>query len=71
MRTYWLLALGCDKNIIDAEVMAYHLVSSGYVPVDDPHEADVLIVHTCGFITPAIEESINAILDAAALSTSR
>ena len=65
MKTYWLLALGCDKNIIDAEVMAHHLVSSGYVPVDDPQEAEVLIVHTCGFITPAIEESIGAILDAA------
>lgn len=65
MRTYWLLALGCDKNIIDAEVMAHHLVSSGYVPVNEPEEADVLIVHTCGFITPAIEESIGAILDAA------
>jgi len=65
MRTYWLLALGCDKNIIDAEVMAHHLISSGYVPVGEPEEADVLIVHTCGFITPAIEESVNAILDAA------
>ncbi|MBN1880875.1 MAG: 30S ribosomal protein S12 methylthiotransferase RimO [Deltaproteobacteria bacterium] len=65
MKTYWLLALGCDKNIIDAEVMAHYLISSGYVPVDDPDGADVLIVHTCGFITPAIEESIDAILGAA------
>ena len=64
-KTYWLLALGCDKNIIDAEVMAHRLVSSGYVPVDDPTDADVLIVHTCGFITPAIEESVAAVLDAA------
>jgi ribosomal protein S12 methylthiotransferase len=65
MKTYWLLSLGCDKNIIDAEVMAHQLVLSGYASVDDPEEANIVIVHTCGFITPAIEESIEAILDAA------
>jgi ribosomal protein S12 methylthiotransferase len=59
---YYLVALGCDKNIIDAEVMAERLRRGGFHPSEFPDEADVLIVHTCGFVESAKEESIDTIL---------
>lgn len=65
MRTYCIIALGCDKNIIDAETAAKTLIDRGYVSVASPRDADVLIVHTCAFIDEAKEESISAILEAA------
>lgn len=66
MRTYCIIALGCDKNIIDAETAAKSLIDRGYTPVATPGDADVVIVHTCAFIDAAKEESISAILEAAA-----
>ncbi|MBN1574458.1 MAG: 30S ribosomal protein S12 methylthiotransferase RimO [Deltaproteobacteria bacterium] len=60
---YFLIALGCDKNIIDAEVMAGRLKREGYCPVGDPAEADIMIVHTCTFVEGATEESIDTILE--------
>jgi ribosomal protein S12 methylthiotransferase len=64
MRTFCIVALGCDKNIIDAETAAKSLIDRGYVSVPAPDEADVVIVHTCAFIDEAKEESISAILEA-------
>ena len=60
---YFLVALGCDKNIIDAEVMAERLKRGGFNPVCDPAEADIVIVHTCTFVKDATEESIDTILE--------
>ena len=60
-----VISLGCAKNLVDTEVMLGHLGDAGCVFVDDPGEADVIVVNTCGFIGPAREESIRTILDAA------
>jgi ribosomal protein S12 methylthiotransferase len=65
MRTYCIVALGCDKNIIDAETAAKSLRDRGYTSVSSPAEADLVVVHTCAFIDAAKEESIGAILEAA------
>src|ERR1051325_4557480 len=60
-----LLPLGCPKNRVDSEVMLGVLARRGHELVLDPAAADVLVVNTCSFITPAKEESIAAILDLA------
>jgi ribosomal protein S12 methylthiotransferase len=54
---YYLLSLGCCKNTIDSEGMNRLLQRAGYVPVEDPTAAGILIVNTCGFIDIAKEES--------------
>ncbi len=56
-----LVSLGCTKNLVDSEVMLGKL--SDYALTDDPQEADVLIVNTCGFIEAAKEESLSTLLD--------
>ena len=56
-----LVSLGCTKNLIDSEVMLGRL--KDYKITDDPKNADVIIVNTCGFIDAAKEESIQTILD--------
>ena len=55
---------GCDKNLVDAEEMLPRLLLAGHTLTDDPDQADVILVHTCCFIRPAKEESIEAILSA-------
>lgn len=60
-----VISLGCAKNQVDTENMLGILASSGYRFVSNPSEADILIVNTCGFILPAKEESIQAILEMA------
>jgi ribosomal protein S12 methylthiotransferase len=55
---YYLESLGCPKNLVDAHGMARLLKHMGYQPVDDPAQAQVLIVNTCGFIEDARAESI-------------
>jgi ribosomal protein S12 methylthiotransferase len=59
-----LVNLGCPKNLVDSEKMSGLLQGNGYELTDDPHQADVVVVNTCGFIGPAKEESIQAILEA-------
>jgi ribosomal protein S12 methylthiotransferase len=58
----FLQSLGCPKNLVDSEVMSGCLRNSGYDLVESPEEADVLLVNTCGFINPAVEEGVDAIL---------
>ncbi len=55
--TFHLVSLGCAKNTVDSDSMAQLLLRDGYLSVDDPKKAAVLIVNTCGFIGPAKEES--------------
>lgn len=62
MKVY-CLSLGCAKNRVDSECLAGELERAGHILVDDVMFADVGIVNTCGFIRPASEESIAAILD--------
>lgn len=60
-----LVSLGCAKNRTDSEIMLALLSDAGCEIVSDPAVADVIIVNTCGFIDPAKQESIDAILDMA------
>ncbi len=64
------VSLGCDKNLVDSEVMLGLLAEKGYFFTDDEAEADVVVVNTCCFINDAKEESINTILDMAELKKS-
>jgi len=57
--TFHLVSLGCAKNTVDSDSMAQLLIRDGYDAVEDPSLANVLIVNTCGFISPAKEESIS------------
>ncbi len=59
------ISLGCDKNLVDSEVMLGLLDSRGYTMTDDETEADIIVVNTCCFIHDAKEESIQNILEMA------
>jgi len=61
MAGFHLISLGCAKNLVDSEVMLGSMISAGWQLMDDPDEADLLIVNTCGFIQPAVEEAITEI----------
>lgn len=61
------VSLGCDKNLVDSEMMLGMLAQSGYEFTDDEQEADIVVVNTCCFINDAKEESINTILEMAEL----
>ncbi|NCG20778.1 MAG: 30S ribosomal protein S12 methylthiotransferase RimO [Rhodobacterales bacterium] len=60
-----MVSLGCSKNRVDSEVMVGKLQGDSYQMVNDPAEADVIIVNSCSFIQPATEESIETVLDLA------
>ncbi len=62
-----LVSLGCDKNLVDSEVMLGLLEQKGYTFTDDETEAEIVVVNTCCFINDAKEESINTILEMAEL----
>ena len=59
------ISLGCDKNLVDSEVMLGLLAKEGYQMVDDEQEADVIVINTCCFIHDAKEESIQTLLEMA------
>ena len=59
------IPLGCDKNLVDSEMMMGLLHDRGYEFTDNEEEADIIVVNTCGFINDAKEESINTILEMA------
>ena len=58
-----IVSLGCARNLVDSEVMAGLLNRNNYEIVQQPADADIVLVNTCGFIGPAKEESIDTILD--------
>lgn len=62
-----IVTLGCDKNLVDSEIMSGLIHGRGYELVEQNEEATVIIVNTCGFIDAAKEESVNTILDLADL----
>ncbi len=62
-RRFIIENLGCAKNQVDAEVMIAHLEAQGWTYVEDPDQADLIIVNSCGFIQTAKEESIQVSLD--------
>lgn len=57
------ISLGCDKNLVDSEVMLGLLASRGYHMTDDESNADIIVINTCCFIHDAKEESIQNILE--------
>ena len=64
------ISLGCDKNLVDSEVMLGLLRENQYEITDDEQEADVIVINTCCFINDAKEESITTILEMAELKKS-
>lgn len=64
------VALGCDKNLVDTEMMLGMLREKGYSFTDDETEAEIVVVNTCCFIGDAKEESINTLLEMAELKDS-
>ncbi|MBP1888494.1 ribosomal protein S12 methylthiotransferase [Clostridium moniliforme] len=63
-----MVSLGCDKNRVDSEIML-GVMNKEYDITNNPKEADIIIVNTCGFIEKAKQESINTILEMAKYKT--
>lgn len=66
-----MVSLGCDKNLVDSEVMMGALLDEGYQFTDDEEEAEIIIVNTCCFIGDAKEESVNTLLEMAEYKTDK
>lgn len=64
------VSLGCDKNLVDSEMMLGMLADKGFTFTDDETQADIVVVNTCCFINDAKEESINTLLEMAQLRES-
>ena len=67
MKKVSLITFGCAKNLVDSEVMAGYLGQAGFEFVEDPKNADIIILNTCGFIQPSKDEAEDAIQDALSL----
>jgi ribosomal protein S12 methylthiotransferase len=65
MNTVGVISLGCSKNRVDTEYLLSYLAQAGFTIVQNAADAEILIVNTCGFITPAKQESIDTILEMA------
>lgn len=63
MKKVFFITLGCPKNSVDSEFLAGRFDPTLWEVVDDVKDADLALVNTCGFIQPAVEESIGVILD--------
>jgi len=62
VKNLYMVSLGCPKNLVDSEVMLALLEAAGYQVCQEPDQADLLLVNTCGFIQPAVEEAIDEII---------
>ena len=69
MKKIGLVSLGCEKNLVDSEVMLGLLSRKGYEVTPKPEQADVIVVNTCGFIDKAKQESVDTILEMAEFKT--
>jgi len=69
MKKLGMVSLGCPKNAVDTELVLGDLLGDGYEITSSQEEANVIIVNTCGFIEASKKESIDAILEMAALKT--
>lgn len=67
MPKVFFVNLGCVKNLVDSEYILGLIKEQGYDIIDDPLDAEIAIVNTCAFIRPAVEESIDTILELASL----
>lgn len=66
-RGYYLLTLGCPKNEVDSDLIVQRLAEAGWNREMDPRAASAIVVNTCSFIAPALEESIEEVLDLSGL----
>ncbi len=62
-----LVTLGCARNEVDSEELAGRLQAGGFTLVDDPADADTVVVNTCGFVEQAKKDSVDTLLQAADL----
>ncbi len=69
MKKIGWVSLGCEKNLVDSEVMLGLLSRKGYEITPEPERADVIVVNTCGFIDKAKQESVDTILEMAEFKT--
>jgi ribosomal protein S12 methylthiotransferase len=68
--SFYLISLGCSKNLVDSERINGEMISAGFTPAESSENSDIIIINTCGFIQPAKEESIEVILDAISIKES-
>ena len=69
-RSVALVTLGCARNDVDSEELAGRLAADGFRLVDDPEEAETVVVNTCGFVDAAKKDSVDTLLAAADLKES-
>ena len=62
-KKFSIVSLGCPKNTVDSEILKGGLLKSDFTYCDNPEEAEVVVVNTCGFIEDARQESIDTIID--------
>lgn len=62
-KAFHLLTLGCPKNDVDSDLLISLLLRAGWTMEENPEDARVVVVNTCSFIVPAVEESIEAVLE--------
>ncbi|NPD06481.1 30S ribosomal protein S12 methylthiotransferase RimO [Nocardioides sp. zg-1308] len=65
-----VVTLGCARNEVDSEELAGRLEAGGFVLVEDPEDADTVLVNTCGFVEAAKKDSVDTLLEAADLKES-
>ncbi|WP_067432170.1 30S ribosomal protein S12 methylthiotransferase RimO [Nocardioides jensenii] len=65
-----MVTLGCARNEVDSEELAGRLEADGFRLVDDPEDADTVVVNTCGFVEAAKKDSVDTLLQAADLKAS-
>lgn len=65
-----MVTLGCARNEVDSEELAGRLEAGGFLLVDDPEDADTVVVNTCGFVESAKKDSVDTLLEAADLKAS-
>ena len=63
IQTFYIESLGCPKNSVDSRSMAEMLVVAGKTEVGDSLDANLILVNTCGFIRPAVEESVSVLVE--------
>jgi ribosomal protein S12 methylthiotransferase len=61
IETFYIESLGCPKNSVDSRSIAELLMAAGKKEVEDPQQADLILVNTCGFIQPAVDESLSVL----------
>lgn len=67
LMTVHLVSMGCARNDVDSEELAARMEAGGFRLVDDPAEAETVVVNTCGFIEQAKKDSVDTLLAAADL----